>query len=127
MATRADWAERIGRWKSSGLGATEFASREGVDRQQLSWWKWHLRTTTAERGAGRRAGSGKRRTAVPARAQFVPVRVAASRAESKSAEAESMRIEVAMREGHRLVIHGRVDPAWLTEVVRALGQEAAAC
>jgi transposase len=43
MATRSDWAERVGRWQRSGLGAGEFAEREGVNPRRLVWWRWKLR------------------------------------------------------------------------------------
>ncbi|WP_044248658.1 IS66 family insertion sequence element accessory protein TnpA [Chondromyces apiculatus] len=45
MATRAEWAERVERWKRSGLRAPEFGQAEGLKPQQLHWWSWKLRTT----------------------------------------------------------------------------------
>ncbi|WP_437755395.1 IS66 family insertion sequence element accessory protein TnpA [Sorangium sp. So ce1389] len=37
MAMRAEWAERVERWKRSGLGAETFARREGYKPKQLYW------------------------------------------------------------------------------------------
>jgi transposase len=44
MATRSEWAERVGRWQRSGLGSEEFAAREGVNPKRLVWWRWKLRS-----------------------------------------------------------------------------------
>jgi transposase len=33
----------VGRWQRSGLGADEFAEREGVNPRRLVWWRWKLR------------------------------------------------------------------------------------
>jgi transposase len=44
MATRSEWAERVGRWQRSGLGAEEFAEREGIKSKRLVWWRWKLRS-----------------------------------------------------------------------------------
>jgi len=37
MATRAEWTERVKRWKRSGLSAPEFARREGLKAKQIHW------------------------------------------------------------------------------------------
>ncbi len=44
MATgsREVWAERVARWKASGLSAEEFARRHKVAEASLKWWKWKL-------------------------------------------------------------------------------------
>ena len=42
MATRAEWGERVRRWKRSGLSAQEFGQAEGLKAQQLHWWSWKL-------------------------------------------------------------------------------------
>ena len=44
MATgsREVWAERVARWKASGLSAEEFARRHKVSEASLKWWKWKL-------------------------------------------------------------------------------------
>ena len=40
---RGVWAGRVARWQRSGLTANEFASREGIRANTLSYWKWKLR------------------------------------------------------------------------------------
>ena len=32
----------MGRWKESGLSATQFAAETGTNARSLSWWKWRL-------------------------------------------------------------------------------------
>ncbi len=41
--TRGNWAARVARWQRSGLTATAFAAREGLNAGTLSYWKWKLR------------------------------------------------------------------------------------
>jgi hypothetical protein len=41
--TRATWATRVARWRSSGLSAATFAAREGVNPRTLTYWRWRLR------------------------------------------------------------------------------------
>lgn len=43
--TTSIWATRIARWERSGLTATAFAAREGLNAGTLSYWKWKLRRT----------------------------------------------------------------------------------
>lgn len=45
-STRAKWAERIERWRRSGLSLREYAEREGLALKSLSWWRWHLHRST---------------------------------------------------------------------------------
>jgi hypothetical protein len=37
-ATRAEWVERVERWRQSQLTAAEFAQREGIRAEVLRWW-----------------------------------------------------------------------------------------
>lgn len=32
----------MARWRRSGLGARQFAAREGVNARTLVWWRWKL-------------------------------------------------------------------------------------
>jgi transposase len=36
------WAERIARWRESGLSTREFAARENLKSSTLGYWKWKL-------------------------------------------------------------------------------------
>lgn len=49
--SRAQWAELIRRWTSSGLSRAEFATRTGVDPRTLSWWRWRLGAVEVESAA----------------------------------------------------------------------------
>src|SRR5690606_14860943 len=50
-ATREEWARRVGRWKASGLSASAFAAREGLNAGTLSWWSSQLRAEVRPRPA----------------------------------------------------------------------------
>ena len=55
--SRETWAQRVERWKDSGLTAKEYAAEVGVNAHSLSWWKWHL----ASVASGKPAGLGRTR------------------------------------------------------------------
>src|SRR5258705_2391653 len=59
---RDEWAERVARWKDSGLTAKEFATELGINPRSLVFWKWQL-----GKGSGLAAESVKSGRA-PARA-----------------------------------------------------------
>ena len=46
------WKERVQQWLASGLGAREFAAREGVRAERLFFWKRRLRASSAMAVAG---------------------------------------------------------------------------
>jgi anti-sigma-K factor RskA len=46
------WRDRIEKWTATGLSAGEFASREGVRRERLCFWRRRLRATSAVAVAG---------------------------------------------------------------------------
>src|SRR5689334_3051264 len=38
------WADRVQRWKASGLTAKSFCEQEGIAKpSSLSWWQYHLK------------------------------------------------------------------------------------
>ncbi len=41
--TQRKWAGRVARLEGSKLGREEFAAKEGVAGEQLSWWRWKLK------------------------------------------------------------------------------------
>ncbi|WP_444547641.1 IS66 family insertion sequence element accessory protein TnpA [Sorangium atrum] len=47
MATKAEWAERVGRWERSGQSAEKFARHEGYKPKQLYSRRWKLRSDGA--------------------------------------------------------------------------------
>jgi hypothetical protein len=84
MAMRAEWTERVKRWKRSGLSAAELARREGLKAKQLHGWNW-------KPGASDTA-------ALPDEPRFLPVRVVSSpAAASVSAAAPSTPADASRR------------------------------
>lgn len=45
-ATRAEWAERVGKWRASGQTAREFAASAGLNPTTLLWWSSQLRAAS---------------------------------------------------------------------------------
>lgn len=123
MATRAEWSERVKRWKRSGLSAAEFAQREGLKAPQLYWWTWKL-------GASEPAPA-------PDEPRFLPVRVVGSPAAvpsrpeatlvttSASGSAVGV-IEIALPNGRLVRVPPGFDPATLERVL-SIAAEAGAC
>lgn len=92
--TKAEWAERVRRWRACGATAREFAARERVNERTLRWWGWRLQ----------REGS-----APPA---FIEVTRPAVDGDSK--------IEIVVRDGVRIRVSGAFDAELLRRVVAAL-------
>jgi len=93
-ATRAQWAERVRRWRASGRTAREFAAREGLHPRTLQWWSSALRRA-------------------PKPPAFIELSVPV-------APTTPARIEVVVREGVRIVVSGGFDAELLRQVVAAL-------
>jgi hypothetical protein len=100
---RAAWTARIGRWNSSGLSATAFAAREGVNPRTLAYWCLRLR----------RAG-GSTRLPAPARTPFVEVVV------PPVEPALVGDIEIVLRAGYRVRVGERVAAERLCTVLDIL-------
>jgi transposase len=66
--SREVWAERVERWRDSGLTAKEYAAEAGVNAHSLSWWKWRLSS-----GATARGRAPRRRRSIPAPATTSPL------------------------------------------------------
>lgn len=89
------WAERVERWRASGLTAREFAAREGINRRTLTYWSWKL---------------GRERRARPA---FIEV-------EPPAPPQDQGCIEIVVRDSVRVRVSGAFDPAVLQRVIAAL-------
>ncbi len=95
------WKERIERWSSSGLSARDFASREGVSKERLFFWKRRLRKSVAVAVAG---------------VSFAKVAIQASRV-SPVGEA----LELVTRSGHTVRVRAHFDEAALRRLLIVLG------
>ena len=89
----------------SGATARDFASKHGVSASALSWWKWRLIGSGADRG--------KTSPQVPAREpmRLVPVEVVSDDA------ADDERWELHCAAGHVLRVHGRPSREQLQDVL----------
>jgi transposase len=103
MATRSEWMERVKRCERSGLDAAEFARREGLKAERLSWWRWKLRSSEPS---------------LPPEPRFLPVRVKTS-----SLPPEATPIEIALANGRVVRVRPGFDPTMLERVL-ALAAEA---
>jgi hypothetical protein len=61
---RAQWLQRVRRWKASGLTCKEFSKRERIKPRTLSWWAWRLRSD-GESVDRKPSGKKKRRAKQP--------------------------------------------------------------
>ena len=95
------WKERVQQWLSSGLGAREFATREGLRPERLFFWKRRLRASSAMAIAG---------------VSFAKVTVAPSRGESTSGS-----LELVTRSGHTVRLRADFDEATLRRLLTVLG------
>jgi transposase len=107
MATREDWAERVKRWKKSGLTAAEFGEREGIEGRQLHWWKWHL-------------GKKEVPSATELPLRLLPVRVVPARDVGVSKERP---LEIVLQSGHVLRVARGFDPVTLRSVLSVLEEK----
>ena len=100
---RAEWVERVGQWRRSGLTAKAFARMAGVNAGSLTHWAWRL-----GRDAGR---SGARATGA---------RPAVALVEITAAGGTDERFELELGSGRRLRIPATFDPAALERLLAVL-------
>jgi transposase len=114
MATREEWSKRVKRCERSGLDVAEFARREGIDRKQLYWWRWRLRSTE--------------QSATPAEPAFLPVHVVASMsAPAATPPLESPPIEIALPNGRLVRVRAGFDAGTLERVLAIAADQEVAC
>jgi len=101
---RAEWAERVERWRRSGLTANRFAASIGVNPGTLSHWAWRLGREQQSRG-----GLGALLAA--ARPEFVEV---------VSASISDSRFELQLGNGRRLQIPASFEAAALERLLGVL-------
>ena len=95
------WRERVEQWSASGLSASEFATREGLRRERLFFWKRRLRASSAMAVAG---------------VSFAKVSV-----RSVVSERAGEPLEVVTRSGHLIRVRARFDEAVLVRLLTILG------
>src|SRR5437870_1428794 len=95
---RAEWAERVGQWRRSGLTAKAFGRMAGVNAGSLTHWAWRLGRDA------RRAGAPSRATGAMPAAALVEITAAGGTDE---------RFELELGSGRRLRIPVTFDPAAL--------------
>jgi hypothetical protein len=91
--TRAQWADRVRRWRASELSAVAFAALEGVNPSTLQWWSSQLRSLVPH--------------------GFIEV--------LQPVAPENGVVEVILPDDLRIRVSGHFDPAVLRRVVAALG------
>jgi hypothetical protein len=107
--TAAEWAMRVAKWKASGTTAIAFGAEEGVDPQQLTWWKWKLK----------RDGTTPEPTVTAPR--FLPVRVLGSvPTRDDGTTAGGSPIDITLPSGVRVRVLAGVDAGALRQVLAAL-------
>jgi hypothetical protein len=107
MATRSEWIERLKRCERSGLDPAEFARREGLKPERLSWWRWKLRCSEPS---------------PPPEPRFLPVRVVAS-----SPPPEAVPIEIALANGRIVRVRPGFDPTMLERVLAIAAEAEVSC
>lgn len=103
--TREAWKGRIERWQHSGLTAGQFAAREGIRPQTLTWWRWRL-------GRERRTGVRRPRGASAATPPVEFVELVAAPATRREDDASSS-VELVLGRSYRV----RVAPGFDGEVL----------
>ena len=127
--SRAVWQERVERWSTSGLSASDFADRAGVNPRTLQWWKACLmreqrrgvrQPSAAEVGRG----SGKPAPVKIARRRRPSAELAGTEAvsfiELPSIGQPEARIEVHLLSGRRIFVPPTFDAEPLAKLVAML-------
>lgn len=108
-ATEKEWAQRLARWRRSGLTAKEFATQEGLKASTLAYWRWRLKraepahkgkscaatTTSAEPRVRRQRGEVGRRDRAADFVGFELVTASAAGADVEVVVDGALRVRVA--------------------------------
>jgi hypothetical protein len=113
------WRTHIDRWATSGLNIRDYCARHGLTEPSFYAWRRELAARDREAVAATpapptRPTTPSRRTPVPSRPAFVPVRVVPDRP-----------LELVLRSGHTLRVPPGYDASHLRAVADAL--EAGRC
>jgi hypothetical protein len=117
-SARRYWQAQVEAQRRSGLSQAAFCRRRGFPKGTFGFWKWKL-THEAGGGPGRRATVVTRRTVAPA---FVPIQITPVQGPRtvEPVPVPDREIEIAFGDGRSMRVRGRVDPAWLVQVLRGL-------
>jgi transposase len=110
QSRRAEWADRVDRWRRSGLTARRFAASIGVNPATLTHWAWRLKR---ERHAPHRPAV-RRRVAVGGVD-------AASFIELVPGRSEERRFEIELVDGRRVRVPADFDTPALSRLLALLG------
>ena len=118
-STRTEWAQRVRRWKDSGLTAKEFGAETGLNPSTLSYWNWRLNAETRGTG-GTRPSKGRTKKTGPRRKTEI-VKAPAFVEVTARVEPAAATLEVLLGEDVRVRVPSGFDEATLTGIVRAVG------
>jgi transposase len=113
-ATREVWADRVGKWKQSGLTAAAYAERTGLNVNTLRHWSWSL----GKSARGRRPASALR-TLAPTFVEVFAGVTPPSLAENEPDRAEPF--ELVLRDGLRIRIAPGFEAAALRRLLDVVG------
>ena len=117
-ARRRYWQAQVEAQRRSGLSQAAFCRRRGFPKGTFGFWKWKLR-----REAGRTPDRGVALTPRPTGTpSFVPIQITAVQRPCavEPVPAPDGEIEIALGDGRHVRMRGRVEPAWLVQVLRGL-------
>jgi hypothetical protein len=122
-SARRYWQAQVEAQRRSGLSQAAFCRRRGFPKGTFGFWKWKL-THEAGRGPNRRAAAVTRPSAVPS---FVPIQITSGQGPriGEPVPVPDGEVEIAFADGRSVRVRGRVDAAWLVQVLR--GIEAPPC
>jgi hypothetical protein len=121
-ARRGYWQAQIEAHRDSGLSQVAFCARRGLRKGTFSFWKWKL-TREGDTGPSHPGTRATRTDVTPA---FVPIQIAAAEGPGHAAtRAADGEVEITLGRDRHVRVWGRVDPAWLVQVLQGL--EAPGC
>jgi len=111
---RAHWRALVAAQQRSGLSVAAFCRRRGLRKGTLGFWRWKLARETA---------APPPRPTPPA---FVPIQLVGARPAPEATPARSAapaatgEVEIAVGAGRSVRVRGRLDPAWLAQILRVV-------
>ena len=110
---RAHWRALVAAQQRSGLSLAAFCRQRGLRKGTLSFWRWKLARETAPPPPRPRPPAF-----VPI--QLTPPRPAAEAAGPRGGPDAAGELEITLGAGRSVRVQGRVDAAWLGQVLRVV-------